>query len=438
MPNRLARLAALRGGAAFSWKAFVLGALAMLAGGLLAQNLTSTEERIERQVPRLYDVADPQFERALGQLLGPPVIGGNRHRALHNGDEIFPAMLAAIRGARQSVTFETYIYWSGDIGRAFADALTERARAGVAVHVLLDWVGSAKIDDAFLDGMRAAGVQVEKFHEPHWSHWGRLNNRTHRKLLVVDGRIGFTGGVGIAPAWEGNAQSKDHWRDSHFQVEGPVVAQMQAVFLDNWMKASGAVLHGERYFPKLEAQGDERSQLFSSSPSGGSESMQLMYLLSITSAARSIDLAMAYFVPDAMTRRALVAALQRGVVVRIVVPGTIIDTQTVRAASRADWGELLEAGARIHEYQPTMFHCKMMVVDGLLVSVGSTNFDNRSFRLNDEANLNVFDTRFAAAQTATFERDLAASRRITLDAWRARPWGQKLQERAASLLSPQL
>ena len=190
-------------------------------------------------------------------------------------------MLAAIRSASISITFETYIYWSGDIGRAFADALAERARHGVKVHVLLDWVGSAKMDEQLIDGMKDAGVEVHKFHPPHWSKLGRLNNRTHRKLLVVDGRLAFTGGVGIAPQWTGQAQDPEHWRDTHFQVEGPVVAQMQAVFMDNWIKVTGHVLHGPRYFAPLASAGGMRAQVFSSSPSGGSESMQLMYLLAI-------------------------------------------------------------------------------------------------------------------------------------------------------------
>lgn len=268
--------------------------------------------------------------------------------------------------------------------------------------------------------------------------WWRYDNRTHRKLLVVDGRIGFTGGVGIAPEWTGNAQDAEHWRDSHFKVEGPVVAQMQAVFMDNWIKASNEVLHGEKYFPALAPVGSGKAQVFSSSPSGGSESMHLMYLLSIAAATRSIDLASAYFVPDALTIQALVGAMQRGVRVRIITPGPIIDAQTVRAASRASWGPLLEAGAQISEYQPTMFHCKVFVVDQLLVSVGSTNFDNRSFRLNDEANLNIYDAKFAEAQTQQFEADLKRSKRVTLQAWQDRPLREKALERLASVLSAQL
>ena len=412
--------------------------LLTLAGIVFALNFIGGEKKIERRIERLYSLSDPRFQQELGVLLGPPFVAGNRLGVLRNGDEIFPAMLAAIRSATTTITLETYIYWSGDIGREFSQALADRARSGVKVHVLLDWVGSAKMADSLLEVMRSAGVQIHKFHPPHWSHLGRLNNRTHRKLLVVDGRIGFTGGVGIAPLWTGSAQDPEHWRDTHFQVEGPVVAQMQAVFLDNWLKVSGEVLHGAAYFPPLAAAGNALAQMFSSSPSGGSESMQLMYLLAITAASRSIDLSAAYFVPDELTSDALVAAMQRGVKLRIIVPGPHIDSEAVHSASRARWGALLAAGALIAEYQPTMYHCKVMVLDGLLVSVGSTNFDNRSFRLNDEATLNILDADFAAQQTRIFDDDLRYSRQVSLAEWRQRPWRERLAERFASLLGSQL
>lgn len=412
--------------------------LLTVAATLLVVNLGGSEKKLDEQIRRDYSLHDAQYQRVLGVMLGPPITGGNRFEALYNGDRIFPPMLEAIRGAKESITFETYIYWSGDIGRAFADALSERARAGVPVHVLLDWVGSAKVDDDFIQEMESAGVQIRRFHKPSWYDIGRMNNRTHRKLLVVDGRVGFTGGVGIAPEWTGHAQDAQHWRDSHYKVEGPVVAQMQAVFMDNWIKVAGDVLHGERYFPPLPAVGEGRAQVFSSSPSGGSESMHLMYLLSIAAATKTIDLSSAYFVPDDLTVGALVAAMRRGVRLRIITPGPIIDSKTVRAASRASWGPLLEAGAEISEYQPTMFHCKVFMVDGLLVSVGSTNFDNRSFRLNDEANLNIYDAAFAAVETVQFEADLAQSRRITFEDWKNRPLHEKAMEHLASVLSVQL
>ena len=409
-----------------------------LAAVLLALNFTAGEKKVEQQLPRLYGIREAQFQRAMGSLLGPGILPGNKAAELLNGDQIFPSMLQAIRSAQRSVTFETYIYWSGEIGQQFADALAERARAGVKVHVLLDWVGSGKMDDALLQEMQTAGVQVRKFHQPHWYNLARLNNRTHRKLLVVDGAVGFTGGVGIAPKWTGAGQDADHWRDTHFKIEGPVVAQIQATFLDNWLKVTGEVMHGDTYFPALKAAGNSGAQMFSSSPSSGSESMQLMYQLAITAAERSIDLSMAYFVPDELSRKILLDAMRRGVRLRLIVPGKITDSDTVRSASRGSWGPLLAAGAEIYEYQPTMYHCKVMIVDKLLVSVGSTNFDNRSFRLNDEANLNLFDADFAARQTEVFEQDLARSRRVSLEEWENRPIKEKLAERLALLLRSQL
>ena len=418
---------------------YLLGAtlLASLAT-LVAVNLMPPEKAIDRQIERLYDTSDPQFRRSMGVLLGPSILPGNRVDTLVNGVQIFPAMLEAISGARHSITFETYIYWEGAIGQAFATRLAERARAGVRVHVLLDWVGSARMEESLLATMMNAGVEIERYHPLRWYHLGRVNNRTHRKSLVIDGQVGFTGGVGIADKWDGNAHDPDHWRDTHYRVRGPVVAQMQATFLDNWTKVRGEVLHGLRYFPPLEPAGPAAAQMFMSSPTGGSESMQLMYLLSIASAASTIDIASAYFVPDELTRNALVATAKRGVRIRVLLPGPIIDAKTVRRASRADWGPLLEAGIAIHEYQPTMFHCKVMVVDGRMSSVGSTNFDNRSFRLNDESNLNVYDDAFAKEQIAIFEKDLAQSRQVTLAQWQARPWHEKLLEWMASTISAQL
>ena len=421
------------------WLPIVAGTALLTVGAVvLALNFTTGEKKIEQRIERLYGVDDPDFLRSMGVLLGPAIVTGNGFEALLNGDRIFPAMLDAIRGARKSVTFESYIYWSGTIGQKFADALVERAGAGVKVHVLLDWLGSGKMEEALLEKMRASGVKIEKFHKPHWYNLARMNNRTHRKVLVVDGRTGFTGGVGISDLWDGNAQDPQHWRDTHFKAQGPVVAQMQAVFLDNWIKATGEVLHGPDYFPALEAVGKGSAQMFSSSPSGGSESMQLMYLLSITAARRSIDLSSAYFVPDGLTLRALVEAAKRGVRIRIITPGEHTDTETVRRASRSLWGTLLEAGVEIHEYLPTMYHCKVMVVDALWVSVGSTNFDNRSFRLNDEANLNIYDADFARRQIEIFEDDIRRSRRVSLREWQQRPFSEKLWEHAAGLLRVQL
>ncbi len=412
-------------------------ALTLLAV-FLTFNIKPGEKRIERQLQRLYSIDDPQFRRSMSVLLGPPILDGNQVVVLRNGDQIFPSMLKAIRGAEHTITFETYIYWSETIGKEFSDALAERARAGVKVHVLLDFIGSMKMDAAAMQSMKDAGVQLERFHKPVWWKFTKLNNRTHRKVLVVDGKIGFTGGVGIADQWRGDAQDAQHWRDSHFRIEGPVVGQMQAVFNDNWTKATGVVLDGPAYFPALAARGAQAAQMFSSSPGGGSESMLLMYLMSITAARTSIDLSSSYFVPDELSIKALVAAAKRGVKIRIITPGADIDSDLVRAASRARWGELLKAGIGIAEYQPTMYHVKALVVDALMVSVGSTNFDNRSFTLNDEANLNVIDADFAKAQVALFDQDWNKARPISYAQWLDRPLLEKAYSHLASFVGDQL
>jgi cardiolipin synthase len=417
----------------------ILLLLATCVVTILAINVMSDpEKKIKHKVEHEYGVDHPQFIRSMGVLLGPALVDGNRVDTLLNGDQIFPAMLKAIREAKKTITFETYIYWSGEVGQQFADALSQAARNGVKVHILVDWVGSQKMDAKLLGEMESAGVEIKKYHALHWYTLDRLNNRTHRKLLVTDGKIGFTGGVGIADKWSGHAQDPDHWRDTHYRVEGPVVAQMQAAFTDNWTKVSGRILHGESYFPPQKAAGSDFAQLFKSSIDGGAESTHLMYLLSIAAATRTIDLSMAYFVPDDLALEALVAAMKRGVKLRIIMPGPITDASLVRRASRATWGVILEAGAEIYEYQPTMFHCKVLVVDGLWTSVGSTNFDSRSFRLNDEANLNIHDREFAQRQLADFESDLRSSRRITYQEWADRPLREKAWEHFLGLFGSQL
>jgi cardiolipin synthase len=306
------------------------------------------------------------------------------------------------------------------------------------VHVLLDWFGSWKMDKASVAEMKAAGVEVEIYNAPRWDTLTQMNNRTHRKFLVVDGRIGFTGGAGIGDEWTGNAQDPQHWRDTHFRLEGPAVAQMQAGFMENWIEATGVVLHGEAYFPALAQRGPALAQVFVSSPGGGGESAQLMYLLSIAASAKTIRMSASYFVPDDVEVRTFVDALKRGVRVQIILPGPHTDSSVLRRASRSTWGELLRAGAEIYEYQPTMFHVKVIVVDDLWTSVGSTNFDSRAFSVNDEANLNVYDRDFAAAQSKIFAEDLKRSRRVTLEEWERRPWTEKLWEHTMGLLSPQL
>ena len=409
-----------------------------LAAVLLYANFTSPDQPIEHTIPHRYGARDPEFLRLMTHLLGPPVVAGNRVTALINGDQAFPAMLDAIRSARRSITLETYIFASGAVGSSFAEALAERARAGVATHVLVDWVGSKELDGTLLKRMREAGIQVVHYNPLRWYNLDRFNNRTHRKLLVVDGRVGFTGGLGISDLYSGDAQDPDRWRDAQFQVEGPVVAQMQAAFLDNWMETGGTLLDGEAYFPPLDSVGTQAAQTVESSPGGGTENLRLMYLLAIASAHRSILIANAYFVPNTLAVSMLVEARRRGVNVEIIVPGPVLDAKMVRQASRAKWGPLLEAGVNIYEYQPTMYHTKVMLVDDYWVSVGSTNFDNRSFRLNDEANLNVMDEEFAKAQAKVFAEDRARSRKVTLDEWRRRSLRERLGELVARMLRHQL
>lgn len=420
-----------------TWTIVVTIALTIL-GVAVAMNFATSEKKIDKKVEHRHAIADPQFRREMSVLLGPAIVAGNRVEAFQNGDAIFPAMLEAICKAERTVNLETYIYWSGDIGRKFAEALSERAREGIAVHLVIDWAGSIKMDDDLLSMMKDAGVRIEHYRPLRWYNIGRLNNRTHRKLLVVDGRIGFTGGVGIADQWTGRAQDPEHWRDTHFRVEGPVVAQMQAAFNDNWIKTTGELLHGPDHFPELQPAGDMDAHLFIASPASGSESMHLMYLSSIAAAIRSIDLCAAYFVPDRLIADALLAACRRGVRVRVLLPGEHIDSETVRVASKASWGELMAGGIHIHVYRPTMIHAKLLVVDGELVSVGSTNFDIRSFRLNDEASLNVYDRGFAATMTAVFEHDLEQAEQYDLATWMKRPLSEKIAEKLIRPLRSQV
>lgn len=420
------------------WRA---GFIAVFASSLIASCFSISghgEKEIRYELTHRFSVEDPQFLRSMGQLLGPAIVPGNHVTALQNGDQVFPAMLEAIHGAKESITFETYIYWSGDIGQQFAEAFCERALAGVKIHILLDWLGTDKIDAKYLAAMKTAGVEVERYHPLRWFDWSRVNNRTHRKLLVVDGRVGFTGGIGIADSWTGDGTAKDHWRDSHYKIEGPAVAQMQATFCDNWIKTRAKVLFGTAYFPELTQIGRSRAQVFKSSPDEGSESVRLMYLLSIASATKTIRLQAAYFVPDDLTTEALVTARARGVKIEIIVPGPQTDSEIVQGASRSRWTPLLDAGVLIYEFQPTLYHCKVLIVDDVWVSVGSTNFDNRSFRLNDEANLNIYDAVFAAEQVVVFEDDKNRSRLMTRAEFKNRSTLGKMFDATVGLLRQQL
>ena len=420
----------------WNWKLPRLAVVAWLSTSALACGGKQPTERPYR-IECDYGVTDPQFRRTMGNLLGPALVEGNSTVTLLNGDAIFPAMLDAIRGARRTLNFETYIYWDGEVGAAFTNALVERAAAGVQVRVMLDSIGGDRIGRKTVKRLREAGVTLVRYHPLRWYELGwtnKVNNRTHRKLLVADGLVGFTGGVGIADEWAGAAQDPEHWRDTHYRAEGPVVWQLQAAFADNWMEATGEVLHGDAFFPPMDAPaGPQWAQVFRSGPEGGSASMQLMYLLSLAAARQHVRIGSAYFVPDELTIDALVAARARGVRVQVIVPGPHIDIDVVRRASRSKWGRLLKAGVEIYEYQPTMYHCKLLIVDDAWVSVGSANLDSLSFRYNDEANLNVLDAKFAGEQIRVFEDDLARSKQVTYQAWRKRPMHKKLWEQFAGM-----
>ncbi len=388
---------------------------ALLAAALLSGCVAGGG--LDQPIAEAPAIHSASFRQTMGGLVGGPFAGGNRVTTLNNGDEIFPAMLRAIRGAKRSITFETFVFYKGEVPQQFADALAERARAGVKVHVIVDAVGGKK-SKVYHKMLRDAGVELEKYHSIAWLDPRRYNNRTHRKLLVVDGRVGFIGGVGIADEWKGKAQSPEQWRDLHYRVEGPAVAQLQGIFLENWLKTNKTVLAGPAYFPPLAPAGRLAGGVFASSPRRGDTSVIHMYQLALASARHSLKIESPYFIPDRKTLAALIAAERRGVQVQLIVPGRHIDQKAVRRASTKRWDELLKAGVEIYEFEPTMIHTKLLIADGLFVSCGSANFDNRSLRLNDEANLNVLDAAFAAEQTRIFERDRARSTPVTLENYR--------------------
>lgn len=396
------------------------------------------KKEVREPITSLYSVRDPQFRRGVQALATPALVPGNRVTTLRNGDEIFPAMLRAIRGARRSINLETYIYWSGQIGREFAVALAERARAGVQVRLILDWQGTTRMSAEDRSLLESAGAQIVAFNPLRWYDPRRVNNRTHRKLLVVDGRIGFTGGVGIADVWSGHAQDPEHWRDNHYRIDGPAVAQLQGAFMDNWIKSRGEVLHGDLHFPAIPTAGSALAGVTRSSPGRGNPVMRMLFLYSLAGARQSIKIVTPYFVPDPLLIRELVEAKKRGVRVQVLAPGRYIDSKLTRATSRAVWGDLLQAGVEIHEYRGTMLHAKLLIVDDYWCSVGSANFDARSMRLNDEANLNVLDAGFARRQAALFAQDLARSRRITHAEWAARPLTEKVLTPVYELIKPEL
>ena len=415
----------------------VLSAALGAIGWLIAANLIPERKDLHEPLPHRIAASDPQFRTSMAALFGSNVLPGNRIETLVNGNEIFPSMLQALRGATQTITFETYIYWRGDIADQFAAVLEQKAREGVSVKVLLDWVGSIPMEETLVERMQAAGVEVVRFRPVSWRTIDKVNNRTHRKIVVVDGSIGFTGGVGIGDEWNGDARTRAEWRDTHYRVEGPVVAEFQAAFAEHWLEATGELLMGERFFPAIAAAGDRAAQVVTSSTNQRSV-MHLMLMTALAAAETRIVLGTPYFVPDETTRHQLLAARRRNVEIDILVPGETTDARIVRKASRHLWGELLEAGIRIHEFEPTMYHCKLVVVDEAWASVGSTNIDDRALRLNDEVNLNAYDPAFAREQIAVFENDLKRARPYTLAQWQARSLWETFSDWLASLLRSQI
>lgn len=405
------------------------------AGVFIARNFFETDKKIQQPIHTSYAVGEPPFCRTMSHLLGPPLLGGNKVKTLENGREIFPAMLAAIAGAQRSITFENFVLSAGCVCHQFALALAERAQAGVKVHFLQDAMGCNCLHGADLALLQRAGVELEIF---RYLKLTRFNQRTHRKILVIDGRVGFTGGAGISDEWDGDADLPKRWRDTHYRLEGPVVAQLQQAFMDNWMETRTAILHGDDYFPHLPRVGDTTCQVFKSSASDGGENARLMVLLSIAAARTSVRIGNAYFMPDNLTIQTLVEARQRGVEVEIIIPGPLIDAPLARQVGLSRLGPLLHADVRIYEYVPARYHCKYMVVDGCWSSVGSTNLDNRSLRLNAEANLNVHDAGFAAEHERLFAKDLELSREITLATWQRRPMSEKFWGLLGSVLRTQM
>ena len=384
-------------------------------------------------------LASDQFSRLLENVTNSRLQHQTRVKVLTNGEEFYPEALSAIRAARHSVNLEAYIFQEGEISKQFLDALTERARAGVSVNLVLDAVGSLTTGESYFEEFRAAGGRTEWYHPFRWDRLGRYNNRTHRELIIVDGKIGFIGGPGIADHWFKGDDKNPRWRDSMFRVEGDAVTGLQATFAGNWLEASGEILVGDEYFPQEQTRAGTPALVVESSPSAGrSTKARALFQTVIASATKTIHLATPYFLPDISLRKELVRAVkERGVEVKILTAGGHYDQYLTRKASRRVWGDLLQAGVEIYEYQPSMMHAKILIVDGLWCVVGSTNLDSRSFGLNDEANLATPDKELYARLREDFERDLSHSREMTYDNWKRRPFWQRFEESFGGVLERQ-
>ncbi len=368
----------------------------------------------------------------LESLADAPANRTGRFEVLANGPAFYPAALDAIRNARHSVSLEAYIFQRSEIGKLYLDALTERARAGVRVNVILDAFGSAGIGKGYFQPVLEAGGKLGFYNSPTWHRLLQLDNRTHRELLIVDGQVGFIGGAGVADQWYKGVGKNPRWRDTMLRVEGGAVPNLQATFAENWLAATGELLAGKAWFPEISCPDATAALVVNSTPTiGGSTRARVLFQLLLASARHSITITTPYFLPDKSLTHELCRAIEeRHVKIRILVPGHKSDHMLTRSTSRGGYGPLLKSGAEVYEYSPAMIHAKILVIDELWTVVGSTNFDNRSFGLNDEVNLAVRDATLARRMEADFAHDLADSRRITLDEWRRRP----VTERAPELL----
>jgi cardiolipin synthase len=384
-----------------------------------------------------FAIDSSEFLDTIAGASGGPFIEGNTVELLNNGVAFYPRMLEAITGARYSITIEAYIYWAGKIGLVFAQSLAERARAVVKVKVLLDAVGSASIGRDILQTLQTGGCQVAWFNPIRWYTLGRFNNRTHRKSLIIDGRIAFTGGAGIADHWRGNAEGPHHWRDMQVRLEGPAVTPLQTGFAHNWQQTTGELLTGSTYYPPAEPCGELAVQTLMSSPETGGSHVRTMYYLSIVGARKSIYIANPYFVPDPVAIDTLIEAKQRGVDVRVMVSGIRNDNWLARHNSVRLYRRLLDADIQILEYNRTRLHQKTMVVDGVWVTIGTTNFDNRSVAHNEESNVCFFDRTVAEQLHGIFLDDVTACARVEPDVWAKRGAQAKTQEFIASFLQEQ-
>jgi cardiolipin synthase len=365
-------------------------------------------------------------------------VPGNSLEILNNGVEFYPAMLRDIMRAELSITIEAYIYWAGEIGLEFARALAERSRAGVRVKILLDAIGSSDIGDEIVRQLEEARCQIAWYNPIRWYTLGRLNQRTHRKSLIIDGRVAYTGGAGIADNWLGNAEDAGHWRDVQIRLEGPAVTPLQTGFSQNWLETTRELISGPDYYPLHEPIGDITALTIISTPVTGASTARILYYLSIAAARKSILIANPYFVPDPAALDTLIDARKRGVDVRIMVAGRRDENWLSRNNSVRLYGRLLEAGIEILEYEPTLLHHKTMVVDGVWSTIGTTNFDSRSFAHNEENNVCVYDRRIARQLIAIFEEDVKRCKPIALAEWRRRGVFQKMQELVAALLQEQV